>query len=152
MATSLPWISVDDGPCGLRPLADRASCSGRTDWLGSISSCRWRSSCTIAWSTASPPTGTRAAVTIEPSDSTATWVVAAPQTRIMDASGCSTGSPHPTAAAISVSTSSTRRAPSPTSVSIAARCASGSASCGVQAAARRNGLRRSARRTLSPMR
>ncbi len=92
---------------------------------------------------ASPPIGTRTAVTIEPSESTAICVVAAPHTMIMVAVGCSTGIPQPTAAAIRVSTRSTRRAPSPTSVSTVARWASGSLSCGVQAAARSRGLRRS---------
>ncbi len=106
----------------------------------------------MAWSTASPPTGMRSAVTIEPRESTATCVACAPHTMIMVASGCSTGSPQPTAAAISVSTSSTRRAPRPTSVSIAARWESGSASCGVHTAARSRGLRRRARRILSPSR
>ena len=125
VATSRPWISVIAGPLSVRPLPRRASWSGRTDWLGSISSWCWRRCWITAWSMASPPTGMRTAVTIEPSESTAIWVVAAPHTMIMEAVGCSTGSPQPTAAAISVSTSSTRRAPSPTRVSTAARWPSG---------------------------
>ena len=43
------------------------------------------------------PSAPSSAETIEPSESTAICVVAAPQTRIMVASGCSTGSPQPTA-------------------------------------------------------
>lgn len=152
VATSRPWISVTEGPCGVSPAPLRASWSGRTDWLGSTSSWYWRRCWITAWSMASPPIGMRTAVTIEPSESTAIWVVAAPHTMIMVAVGCSTGSPQPTAAAIRVSTSSTRRAPSPTRVSTAARWASGSLSCGMQAAARRRGLRRSWRRSFSPSR
>lgn len=152
VATSRPWMRVEVGPPAVMPLPCRASWSGRTAWLGSISSCAWRRCWTTAWSMASPPTGIRTAVTIEPRERTATWVAAAPHTMIIVAVGCSTGRPQPTAAAIRVSTSSTRRAPSPTIVSTAARWASGSASCGVQAAARSRGLRRRARRSFSPRR
>lgn len=38
VATSRPWISVVAGPFEVRPPPLSASCSGRTDWLGSISS------------------------------------------------------------------------------------------------------------------
>ena len=96
-----------------------------------------------AWSMASPPTGMRSAVTMDPSESTATCVVAAPQTMIMVAVGLFDGEPAADGGGDQGVDELDPARAEPDERLDGGALGQRVASCGVQAAARSRGLRRS---------